>query len=116
MSKLRGLGDPTYRQTDKHTPGSLLLWQDPESHIHNSDLLKLIPGELDITSTPFRDETIITYDIELPPSVKKIGFNLLDDEDFTILYTTDTIPNLPAGRQLPSQAKRNVWIVAINGG
>ena len=78
---------------DKHTPGSLLLRQDPEGHIHNSDLLNIIPCELDLTSTPFRDETIITYDIELPPSGKKIGFNSLDDEDFTIPYITDTIPN-----------------------
>ena len=30
-------------------------------------------------------------------------------------YLTSPIPNSPAGRQLPSQAKRNVWIVAING-
>ena len=45
----------------KHTPGSLLLRQDPEEHIHNSDLLNMIPCELDLTSTPFRDETIITY-------------------------------------------------------
>ena len=58
---------------------------------------------------------MITYDIELPPSGKKTGFNLLDDEYFTIPYITDTIPNFPAGHQLPSQAKRNVWIVAING-
>ena len=100
---------------DNHTPGSLLLRQDPEVHIHHSDLLNLIPCELDLTSTPFRDETIITYDIELPPSGKKIGFNLLDDEYFTIPYITDTIPNSPAGHQLPSQAKRNVWIVATNG-
>ena len=28
---------------------------------------------------------------------------------------TDTIPNSPAGRQLPSQAKQNLWIVDING-
>ena len=69
---------------DKHTPVSLLLLQDPKDHIHNSDLLNLIPCELDLTSNPFRDETIITHDIELPPSGKKIGFNLLDDEDFTI--------------------------------
>ena len=54
------------------------------------------------------------YDIELPPFGRKFGFNLLDDEDFTITYITDTIPNLPAGHQLPPQAKRNVWIVAIN--
>ena len=80
---------------DKHTPGSLLLWQDPESYIHNSDLLNLIPFELDLTSTPFRDETIITYDIELPPSGKKIGFNLLYDEDFTIPYITGNLITMP---------------------
>ena len=75
----------------------------------------MIPCELDITPNLFSDEKIITYYIELPPSGKKVGFNLLDDEDFTIPYITDTIPNSPAGHQLPSQAKRNVWIVAING-
>ena len=58
---------------------------------------------------------MITYDIELRSSGKEIGFNLIDDQDFTIPYITDNIPNLPAGHQLPSQAKRNVWIVAING-
>ena len=57
---------------------------------------------------------MITYDIELPSSGKKFGFNLLDDEYFTIPYITDTIPNSPAGNKLPSQAKRNVWIFAIN--
>ena len=46
---------------DKHTPGCLLLQQDPESHAHNSDLLNLIPCELDLTSTPFIDKKIITY-------------------------------------------------------
>ena len=75
----------------------------------------MIPCELDIASTPFIDETIITYEIELPPSRKKFGFSFLDDEEFTIPYITDTIPNFPAGHQLPSQAKQNVWIVAING-
>ena len=33
---------------DKHTPGSLLLRQYPEGHIHDSDLLNLIPCELDL--------------------------------------------------------------------
>ena len=99
---------------DKHTPGFLLLPQYPEGCFHYSDLLNLIPCEFDLTSTPFSDETIITYDVELPPSVKKVDFNLLDDEYFTIPYITDTIPNSPAGHQLPSQAKRNVCIVAIN--
>ena len=41
--------------------------------------------------------------------------NLLDDEDFTIPYITDTIPNYPAGHQLLSQAKINLWIIAMNG-
>ena len=58
---------------------------------------------------------MITYDIELPPSGNKVGFNLLDDEDFTFPYITDKIPNSPAGHQLTSQAKINVWIIAING-
>ena len=75
----------------------------------------MIPCELDITSTPFSDTKIITYEIELPLSGNKVGFNLLDDEDFTIPYITDTIPNSPAGHKLPSQANINVWIVAING-
>ena len=98
-----------------NNPGYLLLWQDPEGHIHDSDFFNLIPWELDLTSTPFSDEKIITYEIELPPSGKKIDFNLLDDEYFTIPYIADTIPNSPAGNQLPSQAKLNVWIVVING-
>ena len=69
---------------DNHTPGSLLLWQDPGSFIHNSDLLNLIPCELDLVSTPFRDTKILTYEIDLPPSGKKIGFNLLDCKIFII--------------------------------
>ena len=86
---------------NKHTLCSVLLWQNPEGHIHDSDLLNLITCELDITSNPFIYATIVTYDIELPPSGKKVGFNLLDDENFTIPYITDTIPNMPAGRLLP---------------
>ena len=100
---------------DKHTPGSLLLWQDPDGRIHDSDLLNLTPCKLDLTSTPFSDETIIAYEIELPPSGKKISFNLLDDEDFTIPYISDTIPKFPAGHQLSAQAQKNVWIISING-
>ena len=70
--------------------------------MHYSDLLNLIPNELDITSTKFCDTKINTYEIELPPSGKKVGFNSLDDEDFTIPYITDTIPNSPSGHQLPA--------------
>ena len=99
----------------KHTPGFLLLRKDPEGHIHDSDLLNFISCELDLKVTPFSDTTMITYEMELLPSRKKVGFNLLDDSEFTIPYITDTIPNLPAGHQLTSQAKRNVWIIAING-
>ena len=61
------------------------------------------------------DTTILTYEIELPFSWKKNYFNLLDDEDFTIPYVTDTIPNSPTGNKLSTQDKENVRIVAING-
>ena len=53
--------------------------------------------------------------MELPPSEKKVVFNLLDDKYFTIPYITYTIPNSPVGHQLPTQSKRNVWIIYING-
>ena len=87
------------------TPGSLILKQDPEIIIHNSDPLILIPNELDITSTPYFDTTIIAYEIEVLPAGKKIAFNLLDYEDFTIPYITDKIPNSPAGHQFTIQTK-----------
>ena len=75
----------------------------------------MIPCELDLTSTPLCDTTILTYEIVLPPSEKKIGFNLLGDEYFTIPYVTDKIPNSTAGNKLPTYSKQNVWIIAING-
>ena len=75
----------------------------------------MIPCKLDLTSNPFSNTTILTYEIKLPPSGKKIGFDLLDDEYFTIPYVTDTIPNSLAGHQLSTQDKQNVWIIAING-
>ena len=98
----------------KHTPVSLLLQKDLESLINNSDLLKLIPRELDILSTTFSDTTILTYEIQLPISVKKTGFNLLNDKYFIIPYVTDKIPSSPASRKHPKKAKRNVWIFAIS--
>ena len=58
---------------------------------------------------------MITYEIELTTSRKRVDSNLLYDEYFTIPYITDTIPISPSGHQLPSQAKINVWIIAING-
>ena len=45
---------------------------------------------------------MIPYEIELPPSGKKVSFNLMDYEDFTIPYITDTTPNSTTGRQLPT--------------
>ena len=74
----------------------------------------MIPCELDLTSTPFYDTKILTYEIELPPSGKKIDINLLDDEYFTMTYVIDTIPNSLAGHQLPTQANKKIWVVAIN--
>ena len=107
-------GQYNYRLSieDTHIPSSLLLKQHPKNHVHNSDLLNFISCELDLTSTSFRDKIILTYEIELPPSGKKVGFNLLDDEDFIITYITDKIPNSPSGNQLRTQAKRNVWIIS----
>ena len=64
---------------DKRNTGSLMLQKYPESNIYNSDLLNLIPCELDLTSTPFCDTKILTYEIELPPSKNIIGFKLLDN-------------------------------------
>ena len=84
MNKLWVHGYQTNRQTDNNTPFPLLLRQYPESNVHNSDLHNLILCELDLTSTPFSDTKIITSNDELTPSVKKVGFNLLDYEDFTI--------------------------------
>ena len=75
----------------------------------------MIPCELDITTTQFCDTTIITYEMELPLSGNKFVFNLLDDEDFKIPYIPDAITNPPTSHKLPTQAKRNVWVVDING-
>ena len=76
-----------------HTPGYLLFHQYNESIIHNLDLINLIPCKIDLTYNPFSNTKILTYEIKFPPSGKKIGFSLLDDEDFTIHYVTDTISN-----------------------
>ena len=73
---------------DNHTKGCLLLQQDTEIHVHNSYLLKFVPCELYITTCPVCDTTTIKYEIELTPYEKKVGFNLLDDKEFTIPYIT----------------------------
>ena len=74
----------------------------------------MIPRELDIASNPFCDTKILTYEIYLPPSENKFGFNLLDYEYFKIPYITDTIPNPPDGNKLSTQAKHNVLSITIN--
>ena len=48
---------------DNITPVYLLLQQYPESLIHNSYSLDLIPNELNLTSTPFRDTKLLTYEV-----------------------------------------------------
>ena len=77
-------GDILYWKPDQHfviqgsyrilfngyTPGFLLLQQYPESRVHNSDLLNLIPCELHLIFTPFCDKTILTHEIYLPPHGK----------------------------------------------
>ena len=52
--------------------------------------------------------------MEFPTSGMKTGFNLLDDEDFTIPYIIDTTQNSPAGYQLPIQDNKNLRIIDIN--
>ena len=56
----------------------------------------MILCEIDLTSTPFSNTKILTYETELSPSGNKVGFKLLDYEDFIIPYITDTILNLPS--------------------
>ena len=104
-----------YPYKTKRTIGYLLLQQNPEIILHGFYLLDLISFELYITSTTFCDTTILTYEIELTPAVKKICFNLLNYGYFTIPYVVDTISNSPAGHQLPKHSKKNVCIIAING-
>ena len=74
----------------------------------------MIPCELDLTHTLFHYTTILTYEVELPPTVKTVDLNLLDDEYFKIHYVTDTISNSPADHQIPTQDKWNVGIISIN--
>ena len=53
--------NPRLSIEDNHNPDYLLLQQDPESHVHHSDLLNLIPCEDYLTSTQFCDIKFITY-------------------------------------------------------
>ena len=66
----------------------------------------MIPCELYLTSTPFRDTKQFTYEIDLPPAGDKSGLNLLDDEYSTIHYVIDKILNSSSGHQIPTQAKK----------
>ena len=76
----------------------------------------MIPYDLDITSTPFCDTTIISYELDIPPSGIKIGLNLLDNNEFTIPYILDIVPNSPYVHQLSTQSKKYLFIVSIHGG
>ena len=69
----------------------------------------MIPCETDLTSTPFWDTTVLTYEIVLPPDERKAGFNLLVDEDFIIPFVINTISSSPSRHQLPTQDKKNMW-------
>ena len=73
----------------------------------------MVPCYLYLTPTIFIDATIITYELELPPAGRENGFNLLDEDDFTIPYIIDTIANSLGGHKITTQAKNNMWIVAI---
>ena len=75
-----------------------------QSDMQSDDLdhINLIPCEIDPESNPFCDTKIFIYKIELPNSRNKIGFNLLDDEYFTIPYVIDKISNSPDSHQPPT--------------
>ena len=75
----------------------------------------MVPCELDMIYNPILDETIITYKLELITSGNIIGFNLLDDDKFTIPYIIFTITNSPDGNKIPTWAKKNVLIIDISG-
>ena len=38
----------------------------------------------------------------------------MDEDDFTISYIVDSIPNSPSVYQILTQAKKNLWIISIN--
>ena len=58
---------------------------------------------------------MIQYEIDLPTEEDKIGFTIMDDDEFTIPYIIDTITNSLEGHQLLSHANENFWIIDING-
>ena len=99
---------------EKHTTGYLLLQRYPESLLHYLYPINLIICEIDLTCTQFFDTTILTYEIQLPPDAKEIGFNLFDDGDFTIPYVIYKTSNSTASHQVPTQAKENVCIIYFN--
>ena len=39
-----------------------------------------MPCKLDLSSIPFRNETIITYELKLPPGENKMGSNFMDEK------------------------------------
>ena len=45
----------------------------------------------------------------------KLVSNLLNNAGFIISDVINKIPNSPAGHQLPTQSKKNLWIIDING-
>ena len=49
---------------ENRAPGYSLLQKGPESLIRNLYMLSLIPWEIVLTSTPFCDAKILTYEIE----------------------------------------------------
>ena len=61
------------------------------------------------------DSTVLAYDIDLSTPGSKVGFNLMDYDEFIITNIIDTIANYPPGHQILTQAKKIVCIIAING-
>ena len=70
---------------NKHTQCYLLLQQYPESLIHNSDLLNLIPCKLDVISNPFRDKKL---------SYTKLSYLILERKFNTIYWMMKILQSL----------------------
>ena len=59
--------------------------------------INLIICELDFYDKSLVKYTIVQYELDLTPQVKKIGPTFMDDYDLNIPYIVDTAPNYLAG-------------------
>ena len=81
---------------DVHTPVYLQLQPYPEEFIQkNPGQIKLVTCDIDLFGKPFEYKTIVKYELGFPLLGKKIGLDLIDDEDSNILFIHNKNSNLP---------------------